>query len=253
MTKEKNGPVTAIVFDFETGGLDNKKCGATQLAAHAVRIDTFEVVGKFNEYIFPYSYQAEVGKKSKVLRKKYEDEDEHLMEYSKEAENVSGITLEKLYADGKPITEVCQSFLDFIDNSTFDVTKANMPFLVGQNPLFDVGFIQQIMSYAGLWKEFCKRMRCVEDFFGNKQPYYVDTRILAQLSMANEEGVKGLSLGEISERLGIDLVDAHDADGDVTATREVLRYLTERMRNSESAGSTTVVTKESKLRDHFKI
>ena len=36
MTKEKNGPVTAIVFDFETGGLDNKKCGATQLAAHAV-------------------------------------------------------------------------------------------------------------------------------------------------------------------------------------------------------------------------
>ena len=96
-------------------------------------------------------------------------------------------------------------------------------------------------------------MRCVEDFFGNKQPYYVDTRILAQLSMANEEGVKGLSLGEISERLGIDLVDAHDADGDVTATREVLRYLTERMRNSESAGSTTVVTKESKLRDHFKI
>lgn len=253
MVKEKNGPVTAIVFDFETGGLDNKACGATQLAAHAVRIDTFEVIGKFNEYIYPYNYQAEIGKSKKRLKKKYEEEEEELMTYSKEAEAVSGITMEKLYADGKPIEEVCQAFVDFAADVAKNVTAKDNPILVGQNPLFDVGFLQQIMSYTGLWKELCKHLRCVEDFFGNKQPYYVDTRILAQLAMANDEDAKSLTLGEISDKLGIDLADAHDANGDVTATREVLRMFTERMRNNDGGTSSTVFTKEEKLRDHFKI
>lgn len=60
----------------------------------------------------------------------------------------------------------------------------------------------------------------------------------------------------MAERLGIDLDDAHDADADVTATREIVRVLTARMR-SQSAGGTEVgglsAEKQEKLRDHFKI
>ena len=40
--------LTAIVLDFETGGLDPKKAAATQLSMHAIRLDTFEVLETFN-------------------------------------------------------------------------------------------------------------------------------------------------------------------------------------------------------------
>lgn len=55
--------------------------------------------------------------------------------------------------------------------------------------------------------------------------------------------------------LGVELDDAHDADADVTATKEVLRLLTVRSRNEEvdDAGGSTVVTKKEKTREHFKI
>ena len=56
------------------------------------------------------------------------------------------------------------------------------------------------------------------------------------------------------EMLGVELDDAHDADADVTATKEVLRLLTVRSRNedAENDGS-TVITKKEKTRAHFKI
>ena len=60
----------------------------------------------------------------------------------------------------------------------------------------------------------------------------------------------------MAERLGIDLDDAHDADADVTATREIVRTLTARMRESEgnvNAIGSLATEKREKLRDHFKI
>ena len=61
----------------------------------------------------------------------------------------------------------------------------------------------------------------------------------------------------MAERLGIDLDDAHDADADVTATREIVRVLTARMREQSSGGGNAVgslsAEKKEKLRDHFKI
>ena len=41
---EKGNVITAIVYDFETGGLDCTRCAATQISLHAVRLDTFEAV-----------------------------------------------------------------------------------------------------------------------------------------------------------------------------------------------------------------
>ncbi len=50
---EKVNIVTAIIYDFETGGTDCTKCAATQISLHAVRLDTFEVMEKFSSYYFP--------------------------------------------------------------------------------------------------------------------------------------------------------------------------------------------------------
>lgn len=68
---EKGNVVVAIVYDFETGGLDCTKCAATQISLHAVRLDTFEVMEKYQAYIYPYNKKENIGKpKKKVLKNK---------------------------------------------------------------------------------------------------------------------------------------------------------------------------------------
>lgn len=255
--KEKSNVVVAIVYDFETGGLDPVKCAATQISLHAVRLDTFEVTGKYNSYIYPYNRQATPGKTSKkVLKSKYEGEDGELMDYDATALKYSDISLDMLYAKGKPLETVCREICDFIAQNTISTTANNKPILVGQNPLFDSGFMQQIMVYTGLYGEFAKLVRGRKDFWGNFQPYQLDTIILSQLTFDNDKSVTTWKLEAMAERLGIDLDDAHDADADVTATREIVRVLTARMRNADGdSGSmgTLAPEKREKFRDHFKI
>lgn len=256
--KEKTNIVTAIVYDFETGGLDCLKHGATQISLHAVRLDTFEILGKYNSYIYPYNKQPDAGKVAKkVLKSKYEsDEENELMEYDQKALDVSGVTMDMLYTMGRPLEDVCVEICDFIENNTFPVVAVNKPFLIGQNPLFDKGFMQQIMVYTGNWARFSKLVRGAKDFFGNFQPAQLDTIILSQLTFDNDRSVTTWKLELMAERLGIDLDDAHDADADVTATREIVRTLTARMRESEgnvNAIGSLAAEKREKLRDHFKI
>ena len=257
--KDKSQIITAFVIDFETGGLDCKKCAATQISAHAIRLDTFEVIGVFNKYIYPYQRRDDLGKpKRKVLRNKYDVEEEakqNTLEYGKVALEYSAITMEMLYEKGEDIQVVCESLIEFFKQHTFTTSRKLKPIFVGQNILFDLGFLQQIMTYTDLWKEIAKIFRGSEDFMGNFQPYYVDTILFSQLAFCHKDGVNSWSLSNLCEMLGIELDDAHDADADVTATREVLRLLTVRSRNEdvEEESGSTVVTKKVKTREHFKI
>lgn len=254
---EKGNVITAIVYDFETGGLDCTKCAVTQISLHAVRLDTFEVMEKYSAYIYPYNKKTNAGKQQKkVLKSKYDSDEEELMEYEKKALEYSDISMDLLYSMGKPLNDVCQDICDFVKRNTLPVVANNKPFMVGQNPLFDKGFLQQIMLYSGLWGDFCKLVRGAKDFWGNFQPAQLDTIILSQLTFDNDKSVTTWKLESIAERLGVDLDDAHDADADVTATREILRVVTSRMRKqggeSNEVGS-LATEKREKLRDHFKI
>lgn len=256
---EKGNIVVAIIYDFETGGLDCNRSAATQISLHAVRLDTFEVMEKYSAYIYPYNKKVDVGKpKKKVLKNKYDaEEDGDLMEYSQTALDVSGITMDLLYQMGKPLLDVCNEICDFIERNTFPVVASNKPFMVGQNPLFDNGFMQQIMLYTGMWARFIKLVRGAKDFWGNFQPAQLDTIILSQLTFDNDKSITTWKLEAMAERLRIDLDDAHDADADVTATREIVRVLTARMREQSAGGGNAVgslaAEKKEKLRDHFKI
>lgn len=256
---EKGNVITAIVYDFETGGLDCNKCAATQISLHAVRLDTFEVTEKYQAYIYPYNQKADLGKpKKKVLKNKYDiEENGELMEYNSTAMAITGITMDMLYQMGKPIEDVCNEICDFIERNTLPVVASNKPFMIGQNPLFDNGFMQQIMLYTGIWSRFIKLVRGAKDFWGNFQPAQLDTIILSQLTFDNDKSITTWKLEAMAERLGIDLDDAHDADADVTATREIVRVLTSRMRERMTNGGNAIGSlapeKKEKLRDHFKI
>lgn len=255
--KEKSTTITALVLDFETGGLDPQKCAATQLSVHAVRLDTFEVMDTYNMYFYPYSYKPIEKPVRKVLKSKYDTEEEKMMAYEDRALEYSAITLDMLTTMGVKLNDACAELIEFIKRNTFNVSKSNKPILVGQNILFDMGFLTQILLYTDLWGEFTKIVRGVKDYWGNFQPYYIDTICLSQLALSHDKTVTSWKLELEAERLGIDLDDAHDADADVTATREILRVLTARMRfedsSQEGSARTMVDNKKEKTREHFKI
>ena len=258
--KEKSNVITAIVFDTETGGLDCQKCGVIQVSFHAVRLDTFEVMEKLNIYIKRYSRPADLNKpKRKVLKSKYDIEEESTdipMEYNAAAEKVHGITKEMQERLGLEPAEACQQMIDFNKRNTLNGSKTQKPFFIGQNPMFDEGMIQQLFVIAGYWEELVKVVRGNKDFWGNFHFAMLDTIIIAQLTFNNDPSIGAWKLELSAERFGIEMDDAHDADADVTATREIVRVATARMRensgNSNEVGG-LVAEKQSKLRDHFKI
>lgn len=254
--KDKSTIVTLIVFDFETGGLKCQECAATQISMHAVRLDTFEMTDTLNLYIAPYQYQEGAGKPArKVLRNKYDDEEEApLMAYEEKALDYSAITMDMLERMGVPLEDVCDQIINFIERNTMNVGKSNLPILAGQNVLFDIGFLQQIFVYTKKWDKLTKLIRGHKDFWGNYQPYYIDTILLCQLAFNNDRSVNSYKLELEAEKLGIDLDDAHDADADVLATQEIIRVLTGKLRSDGNGGEVGLAeVKKTKLRDHFKI
>lgn len=124
--------------------------------------------------------------------------------------------------------------------------------MIGQNTPFDIGFLQQVMNYAGLVGEFEKTFAGARDFCGNFQPHYVDIIRLGQFCFAHDPSVTSYKLEIIAEKLDIDLHDAHDADADVTATLNAAMVYSNKMR-SGTGGECRGLSKQEKTRNHFKI
>lgn len=75
---------------------------------------------------------------------------------------------------------------------------------------------------------------------------------IARLCFANDPTMTSYKLEMISQRLDIELDDAHDADADVTACLNVVRVYSNRMRN-ETMAIGGIIEKKVKTRKHFKI
>lgn len=245
---------TAIVLDFETGGLDCRDCACTQIAMQAVRLDNWEVLGSYQKYIIPYNKQDIGGTpKRKVLKTRHTIEEEAgtLMKYEKEALAYTAITMETLNLLGVDLKEVAKEVIEFVQKHTLSKGAQCKPILIGQNITFDIGFLQQMMAYAGLSKEFEKTFAGTTDFYGNFQPHYLDTIDLGRMAFCNRADVTSYKLEILSERFGILLDDAHDAGADVTATLNIAAVCASRLRQEGTEGF--VMAKQEKTRAHFKI
>lgn len=243
---------TGIGLDFETGSLDCTSGACTQLAMQAVRLDTWEQIDRYVEYIYPYEKQDIGGPRRKVLKNRHELDDRTMMDYQPEALNYSGISMEQLERQGVDLKQVGEAVIHFAKKNTLSKGHQGKPILIGQNIPFDIGFLQQLMNYTGMLKEFEKVFAGTKDFYGNFQPHYIDTIFIARMALAHDPSVTSYKLELIAERLGIELDDAHDADADVTATLNIGRVCSGRMRNMESEGS-ILIQKPEKTRQYFKI
>lgn len=255
--KETNPVLVAFTLDFETGGLKCQTSACTQIAIHATRLDTFERLGTYVKYIYPYNQKEIKGisSKRKVLKNKYDTDTEKLMDYEPKALEYSAITMDMLYNMGIDVTTVANEVVQFIADHTPKTPKNLKPFLIGQNVDFDKGFFMQLMEYAGLVKEVSKHLRGHEDYYGHWQPDVLDTIMLGQLALCATPNVSSYKLELMCERFGVDLDDAHDADADVSATTNVVAILTQRMRSLGGTieGAEIAQTKTEKSRKHFKI
>ena len=246
--------IVAFTLDFETGGLDCTECACTQIALHAVRIDTFETVDRYVKYIYPYNRQADKGVvKRKVLKSKFDKDETTPMRYDEKALTYSAITMDMLESMGVDIQIVAAEVIEFIKRNIISKGRNAKPFLIGQNIGFDIGFMQQLMEYGNQTKEWEKLMRGTKDFYGHFQPLYVDTITLGQMALSHLEGMTSYKLEIMAEKFGIELDDAHDADADVTATTNVAMVCAQRMRNTSEYSGGMVMTKKKKSREHFKI
>lgn len=255
MENKEITPIIGLVLDFETGSLDPQKGAITQIAMHAVRIDTFEKLGSFIRYIKPY-HQKKQAKKAKKLISKYDEEPKVLMDYTEKALEYSAITMDLLESKGEDIEQVASDLLAFIKDNTPDKCPANMkPFIIGQNIDFDEGFLSQLIEYGGIEKEIKKLIRGKLDYFGNWHPLTLDTIVLGQLALCRNPKINSYKLELMCEVLGIELEDAHDADADVTATTNVVKVITQRMRSvgGEIEGGELENIVVEKTRKHFLI
>ena len=173
------------------------------------------------------------------------------MLYEKKALDYSAITMDMLRQQGVDLLKVASEIIAFAKRNTMSNGKQCKPFLIGQNIQFDIGFLQQMMNYAGLMTEFEKTFAGTKDYYGNFQPHYIDTILIGRLAFAADKEVTSYKLEIIASQLGVELDDAHDAAADVTATLDVLGAYTARLRNNDVA--TMTAQPRDKTRKHFKI
>lgn len=117
------------LFDTETGGLDPSRCGITEVSAIVIDVApgwcSHKVVNRFSSLIKPVSG----------------------MEYSEEALNVQGRTLEQLESEGRTEPEVMTALTKFV-NRYFGEAKKCSPF--AHNSAFDMGFMEKLAFRTSL-------------------------------------------------------------------------------------------------------
>lgn len=208
-----------IIFDFETGGVDPIKNPVTEIALTIISGEDFKLIGSYESLIAPYN--------SELI-------------YDPKAAQVSGITYDMCVEEGKDIKVVAQQVLDMfkLGNTAQSRSAGGYPMLVGHNVQFDIAFLQHLFNYgfahekSDQWQiHLEKSLHGRRDFHNNFQPTYQDTWAIAKAWLQNEEMIN-FKLGTITEKLGIDLNNAHRAMNDVVSTRDVFVTYANSLRSS---------------------
>lgn len=229
-----------IFFDFETGGLDPRKNAITQLAAVAMKGDTLTNIDMMSVYVKPYgdfvgaNYIAEPGK--------YYYEDEAL--------KYTGTTYDELLG-GVDLKETAGQFIELLAKANlYPKNKGSKPVLVAHNGEFDKGFAIQLCKEAGKLKELEKLTYGTTDFYGNYQPYVLDSIILSKMMWGHDEDMTSYKLGLCVAKAGIELTDGHIAINDTIGLKDMVNVMINKMRSEGEAGEAIV---KNSFRKHFQM
>jgi DNA polymerase III epsilon subunit-like protein len=213
-----------VILDFETGGLSSQKNPITEVAALAIKGDTFEKIDLVSTYVKPYGEYT------------YEDA----------ALKATGITFQDI-ENGISVKEAVQELIDLFKKADLYGGRGTKPILVAHNSGFDKGFLQQIFHHCGKMKELEKLVYGTFDFYNHFQPEFLDSIILAKMMWGNDEEMTKYNLGSCITKAGLELADAHLAINDVIGLKELFEVVAKKMRAENASSNVTV----NRYRDHF--
>lgn len=202
-----------IVFDCETGGLDEKKNPITQYAAIVLDGSTLKEIDRWETFVKPYGD----------------------LKIEKQALDATMVSMSDINR-GLSLEDFVATAIEFWETNLIKTKKREMGRLVpvGHNVTFDIGFINYALNLV--------KMGNVENWM---YPNFIDTFPLSKLAW----GIKGdekLNLTASVERAGIKITDAHGAMNDVEATADLLRWYMKKLRAKK--GESTSESSKDRLR-----
>jgi DNA polymerase III epsilon subunit-like protein len=218
-----------VVMDFETGGLEMDKCGLTEIAMMSFKGDTLEKIGEYETLIAPH--QIMNSKKEWVNAR-----------YDEGAFKVTGLSIVKLKQDGKEIEEVVKEVQQFLTEANIYNSKTGYkPVLIAHNAQFEVKCLQNL-AYGRF--DLSKYFHGQEDFFGNFAPHYIDTLDLAKQLWAPNTRMTSYELGDVLDRAGIPIFDAHRAMNDVRPSAQFFEWIVKMLRAADRGGILNTMIKD---------
>lgn len=226
-----NDKITQIIcIDFETGGFDAAKNPATEVGLISFRNDTFDEISRYESYIKPYDKESG-------------------LTYTQKALDFTGLSLDKLEKEGQKYTKVVNDLIKEFKKANTSSQKSKKPILLGHNVAFDIPFLMQIFDLAG--KDLSEYLDGKVDNKGRFIPGYFDTMWDARRRWPElKKEIKNHKLETVTEKLGIQLENAHEALADVEATMEIYKYFTKSLRNSQGFSNFASEDKE-KTREKY--
>lgn len=194
-----------IVFDVETGGLDENKNPITQYAAVILDGCTLKEKDSFETFIKPYGD----------------------LQIDQKALDMTMVTMADVNS-GVTVEQFCSVVTKWWESYRVGGKSREMGRLVpvGHNVQFDIRFINKALEIGGVGKEITEWAH----------PNHIDTFPLAKLAWGIT-GDEKLNLTACCNRSKINLKDAHGAMNDVKATADLLRWYMKKLRKKSGDAS----------------
>lgn len=195
-----------IVYDTETGGLDETRNPITQYAAVVLDGSTLKEVDRWETFIKPYGGLI-------IEKQALEGTMVSMSDINK------GIDIKDFVTTAKQFWE-----MHLAKRARRREQARLVP--VGHNVVFDNRFLAHALSFVG-------EPRGLDEWM---YPNFVDTFPMAKLAWGTS-GEERLNLGACCERAKIRLTDAHGAMNDVEATADLLRWFVKKLRAKRGDGN----------------
>ena len=212
--KDKPKYCNYAVLDVETGGRLAAKNPIVQIALVIIDGVTLNEIARYQNYVKPYQE----------------------LEIEQAALDYNGISMRDIEQHGVDYRKVVKEMITLLKETRVNSHVAYKPLIVGHNVQFDIGFISQMFKFAK------------EDLFKHTQPDYWCTMRLDQLKNYKDK-IVGYKLEDCCDRVGIELIDGHDAMNDTLATKDLFIHHVQSLRSSEGAEVSSSDTE--RFRDEF--
>lgn len=206
-----------IVYDCETGGLDETKNPITQYACIVLDFKSLKEIDRLETFVKPYN--------DLIIEKQAL---EHTM-----------VTMSDI-RKGISVKDLVNVIIEFnkLHQAKTKIKEMGRLLPVGHNIVFDNRFLNYAFDLCG------------KKYHDLVYENYIDTFPLAKM-MWGIKGDEKLNLTACTERAKLKLTDAHGAMNDVEATADLLRFFVKKLRSKQGTAASAEEEMRARGREFF--